>query len=71
MDIQYNPKYPTVDDLRRKAKKRIPGFAFDYLDGGCNEEVNLIKNTAEIRDVELQPFYLKKHLVHIVRHLSQ
>jgi len=62
MEIEYNPKYPLVKDLRAKAKKRIPGFAFDYLDGGCNEEVNLIKNTAEIRDVELKPFYLKKYI---------
>jgi len=62
MELQYNPKYPSVDDLREKAKKRIPGFAFGYLDGGCNEDVNLMKNTAEIRDVEIKPFYLRKHL---------
>ena len=61
MEIKYNPKYPSVYDLREKAKKRIPGFAFDYLDGGCNEDVNLIKNTSEIREVELKPVYLKKY----------
>jgi len=61
MKLPYNPRYPSVEDLRRKAKKRIPGFAFDYLDGGCNEELNLYKNTAEIREVELIPEYLKKH----------
>jgi L-lactate dehydrogenase (cytochrome) len=61
MKFQYNPKYPSVEDLLKKAKKRIPGFAFDYLDGGCNEEVNLYKNTAEIREIELQPHYLKQY----------
>lgn len=61
MKLEYNPGYPSVEDLRNKAKKRIPGFAFDYLDGGCNEEVNLRKNTSEIREVELLPQYLKKH----------
>lgn len=61
MDIQYNPQYPSIDDLRRKAKRRIPGFAFDYLDGGCNEEVNLQKNTSEIREIELMPQYLATH----------
>lgn len=62
MKLPYNPRYPSVDDLRKKARKRIPGFAFDYLDGGCNEEVNLRKNTAEIREVELMPQYLATHV---------
>lgn len=61
MEIQYNPRYPSVEELRKKARKRIPGFAFDYLDGGCNEEINLRKNTDEIREVELMPQYLIKH----------
>jgi len=61
MKIKYNPSYPSIEDLRAKAKKRIPKFAFEYLDGGCNEDVNLHKNTAEIRDVELLPSYLSKH----------
>ncbi|WP_019668276.1 alpha-hydroxy acid oxidase [Eudoraea adriatica] len=56
--IKFNSKYPSMEDLRERAKRRIPGFAFDYLDGGCNEEVNLRKNTSEIREVELKPDYL-------------
>jgi L-lactate dehydrogenase (cytochrome) len=39
--LQYNSKYPSITDLRSKAKKRIPRFAFEYLDGGCNEDTNL------------------------------
>lgn len=62
MKLEYNTKYPAIDDLREKAIKRIPRFAFEYLDGGCNEEVNLHKNTAEIREVELKPYYLSKHI---------
>ncbi|MBX5439519.1 MAG: alpha-hydroxy-acid oxidizing protein [Thermoflavifilum sp.] len=58
MKLGYDPRYPSVDDLRRKAKKRIPGFAFDYLDGGCNEEINLRKNTHELREIELWPVYI-------------
>ena len=54
-----NPKYPSVDDLRLKAKSKMPKFAFEYLDGGCNEDVNLRKNTSDIRTVELIPNYLK------------
>lgn len=59
MKLPYNPAYPSVESLREKSRSKIPGFAFDYLDGGCNEEVNLRKNTAEIREVELMPQYLK------------
>ena len=61
MDIKINSKYPSVYDLRQKAKQKIPRFAFEYLDGGCNEDVNLYKNTSEIREVELLPYYLKNH----------
>lgn len=57
----YNPNYPSIDSLRLKAKSKIPGFAFDYVDGGCNEEINLHKNTKEIRDIELKPYYLRKY----------
>lgn len=61
MAIKYNPHYPSVDDLRERAKRKIPRFAFEYLDGGCNEDVNLHRNTAEIREVELLPHYLSVH----------
>lgn len=60
MKLEYNPRYPSVESLREKAKKRVPGFAFDYLDGGCNEEINLNKNTTDIRQTELMPQYLKE-----------
>ncbi len=56
--IVFDSRYPSIADLREKARTRIPKFAFDYLDGACNEEVNLKKNTEEIRKVELQPRYL-------------
>ena len=48
MSLDYNPNYPSVDDLRTKARKRIPRFAFEYLDGGCNEDVNLARNLSLI-----------------------
>lgn len=59
MRLSYNPNYPSIEDLRKKARGRIPRFAFEYLDGGCNEELNLYKNTAELREVELTPEYLR------------
>ena len=56
--IQYDPRYPSIEDLRAKAKKQIPKFAFEYLEGGCNEDISLQKNTDELRKVELKPRYL-------------
>ena len=56
--IQYNPRYPSIEDLRAKANKRIPKFAFEYLDGGCNEDISLYKNTNELRKIEMKPRYL-------------
>lgn len=61
MALKIDTRYPSIDDLRKKAQKKIPKFAFEYLDGGCNEDVNLIRNTAELRDVQLKPNYLRKH----------
>ena len=55
----FNLKYPSIDDLRNKAKRKMPKFAFEYLDGGCNDDINLKKNTSDIRAVELIPNYLK------------
>ena len=59
-DAYFNPNFPDIPYLREKARKRIPRFAFEYLDGGCNAEVNLRRNTADIRTVQLKPYYLKK-----------
>lgn len=59
MAQSFDTRYPSVDDLREKARKRIPRFAFEYLDGGCNEDVNIRRNTSEIRDIQLKPTYIK------------
>ncbi|MGB0429565.1 MAG: alpha-hydroxy acid oxidase [Bacteroidia bacterium] len=59
MDLSYNPNYASIPQLREKARKRIPRFAFEYMDGGCNNEVNLHRNTSEIREIQLKPYYLR------------
>lgn len=33
--MSYNHNYPSIDDLRKKAAKKIPPFAFEYLDGAA------------------------------------
>ncbi|MBE8713479.1 alpha-hydroxy acid oxidase [Sphingobacterium hungaricum] len=57
----YNSNYPSIADLKKKAKSRIPKFAFDYLEGGCNEELNLARNESDFDDIYLKPQYLKPY----------
>ena len=61
MSVTIDPRYPSIEDLRQKAKRRMPKFAFEYLEGGCNSEINLARNTAEIREVRLQPKYIGEY----------
>jgi len=44
-----NSSYPSIELLAKRAKQRMPGFAYDDLAGGCMAEVNLHKNTSDIR----------------------
>ena len=30
--------YPTIGYLRQQARRRIPGFAFEYMDGGAGAD---------------------------------
>ena len=61
MELNINSKYPSVKDLRKRAKFKMPKFAFDYLDGGCNDDINLNKNRTDIQKIELIPNYLSDY----------
>ena len=61
MELYINSKYPSVKDLRNRAKFKMPKFAFDYLDGGCNDDINLNKNRTDIQKIELMPNYLSDY----------
>jgi isopentenyl diphosphate isomerase/L-lactate dehydrogenase-like FMN-dependent dehydrogenase len=45
----------SVADFRTLAKRRIPRFAFDYLDGGAGEEIGLRRNTEALDALKLMP----------------
>lgn len=50
--------YPTVEDLRVRAKRRTPKFAFDYVDGAAGaDEQNMKTNAAALDAVEIVPRY--------------
>ncbi len=61
MRFLYDSRYPSIEDLRNLARRRIPRFAFEYLDGGCNEDVNLKRNSGDLREIALMPQYLTSH----------
>ena len=49
----------SVADLRRIAKRRLPGGVFDYIDGGAEDELSLRRNVAAFRRAELVPRVLR------------
>ena len=61
MKTSYKNDYIPIAELRKRAKSKIPKFIFEYLEGGCNENINLIKNSKEINDIELKPIYITEH----------
>jgi isopentenyl diphosphate isomerase/L-lactate dehydrogenase-like FMN-dependent dehydrogenase len=48
----------SIDDLRTLAKRRIPRFAFDLVDGGAESERNMRRNAEAFEEVELTPRYM-------------
>ena len=50
--------YPTIGDLRKRARRRTPRFAFDYVDGAAGaEEQNMKSNAVALDAVEIVPRY--------------
>ncbi len=49
----------SIEDLRRMARRRLPGGVFDYIDGGAEDEVALDRNTRAFRELEFVPRVLR------------
>lgn len=52
-------KYPAIQDLERKSKKRIPDVGWHYLQTGTGEEDLVQKNRDAFNDVSLVPQFCK------------
>ncbi len=61
MAFDINTDYPSIAYLHKRAKQRMPRFTYDYLTGGCNDDLNVTKNTTDIRQIELMPCYIGNH----------
>ncbi|WP_425098852.1 alpha-hydroxy acid oxidase [Tropicibacter sp. S64] len=53
MDLDLS--YPAVSDLRRKARRRIPHFAFEYLDSSTGAELQFRRNRDALDAVLFMP----------------
>jgi L-lactate dehydrogenase (cytochrome) len=49
------PRVLNVEDLRRLARRRLPGAIFDYIDGGAEDEVTLRENCRAFEDLKFRP----------------
>jgi L-lactate dehydrogenase (cytochrome)/(S)-mandelate dehydrogenase len=47
-----------IDDLRKLAKKRLPKIAYDFIEGGTDDEVGLTTNEQAFRQARIVPRYL-------------
>lgn len=50
-------QYPTAFDLRDRARRRLPNFAFEYADGGAGADTGIARNWAALDAVEMVPRY--------------
>ena len=57
--MNYDPRYPSIPYLKQRAKRRLPGFAFEYVDGAIDEEHGKARNRAAWHSVLLAPRYLR------------
>ena len=56
--LELHRHYPSIDYLRRRARRHIPHFAFEYADGGSgSDDAGIRRNWAAFDAVELVPRY--------------
>jgi isopentenyl diphosphate isomerase/L-lactate dehydrogenase-like FMN-dependent dehydrogenase len=58
VDLMGLDRAASIDDLRARARRRIPRFAFDLVDGGAESERNLRRNVEALEEIALTPRYL-------------
>ena len=51
-------KAVNIEDLHRMAKRRLPKIAFDFIEGGLEDERGLETNTSAFHKHQLLPRYL-------------
>ena len=57
-DPKLDRRFPAVADMRSAAARRVPRFAWDYLEGGIGDETGLDRNRSTLKEIQLMPQYL-------------
>ena len=52
-------RFPAIDDLERRASRRIPHFGWEYLASGTGDESAMRRNREALLGVELLPQLMK------------
>jgi L-lactate dehydrogenase (cytochrome) len=50
-------RFPTIGHMRQYARRHVPHFVFEYMDGGAGADVGIAHNWAALDAVELVPRY--------------
>jgi L-lactate dehydrogenase (cytochrome) len=50
-----SPRVVNIGDLRERARRRLPGLVFDYIDGGAEDEVTMARNRAAFSELAFRP----------------
>jgi len=48
-----------IEELREMARRRLPNFSFEYVEGGSDDEVTLRRNRSIFESITLQPHSLR------------
>jgi len=55
--VALHRRYPTTAHLRRGARRHVPYFAYEYMDGGAGADGGIARNWNALDAVELVPRY--------------
>ena len=59
MSEAFLKKYPAVSDLRARAKRRIPHFAWEFLESGTGADAAMAHNESAFDQVRLNPRFVR------------
>ena len=54
---EWRLRYPSLADLKARARRRLPYFANDFLEGGTGNEIGIPRNASALEAVEIVPRY--------------
>lgn len=65
---ELDQKFPAICDLEKKARQKLPGFAFNYLSGGIGNEAGLARNRAFLENICLEPRHIVEPFQPVLHH---